>query len=44
MDRFQLFIPKQLRERLKAAMEQKGISAAEIIRAALDEYLKGMGL
>jgi metal-responsive CopG/Arc/MetJ family transcriptional regulator len=44
MDRLQLLIPKQLRERLKAAMDREGLSASEIIRSALKAYLKGMGL
>ena len=44
MDRLQILIPKQLREKLKAAMEREGLSASEIIRAALKEHLKRMGL
>ena len=44
MDRFQLFIPKQLRDRLNKAVKEKGLSVSEIIRAAIEVYLTEMGL
>jgi metal-responsive CopG/Arc/MetJ family transcriptional regulator len=43
MERIQLLLPKQLRDRLTKAIEETGLSASEIIRTALSAYLKGLG-
>lgn len=40
MKRANFFLPEQLIERLKALSEKTGLSVAELIRRAADEYLK----
>jgi predicted DNA-binding protein len=40
MKRTNIFLPEQLIERLKALAEKTGLSVAEHIRRAIDEYLK----
>jgi len=39
MKRTNFFLPEQLIERLKARSESTGLSVAEIVRRAIDEYL-----
>ncbi len=38
---FNFHIPDQLRERLVAERDRAGVSEAEVIRRALDQYLEG---
>lgn len=40
MKRTNIFLPEQLIERLKALAAKTGLSVAEHIRRAIDEYLK----
>ena len=44
MRRTNFYFPEQLLKRLKAAKKLKGMSVSEIIRNAIDAYLKEMGL
>jgi predicted DNA-binding protein len=44
MKRTNVFLPEQMLERLKAAQAKLGIPVAEIIRRAVDEFLKKMKL
>jgi metal-responsive CopG/Arc/MetJ family transcriptional regulator len=44
MKRTNFYFPEVLLKRLKAAKKLKGLSVSEIIRQAIEEYLKGMGL
>jgi hypothetical protein len=44
MKRTNVFFPEQMLARLKAAQEKLGIPVAEIIRRAVDEFLKRMKL
>jgi predicted DNA-binding protein len=40
MKRTNIFLPEQLLERLRALADKTGLSVAEHIRRAIDEYLK----
>ncbi len=40
MIRFNSYLPSQLLERMRAHHKAVGVSVAEIIRRAIDEYLK----
>jgi predicted DNA-binding protein len=40
MRRTNIFLPEPLIERLRALSERTGLSVAELIRRAIDEYLK----
>jgi predicted DNA-binding protein len=44
MKRTNVFFPEQMLARLKAASAKLGIPVAEIIRRAVDEFLKRMKL
>jgi predicted DNA-binding protein len=44
MKRTTVLFPEQMIRRLKAANKKTGISVSEIIRAAIDAYLKAMNL
>lgn len=43
MKRTNFFFPEQMLERLKAAKLSSGIPVSEIIRRAVEAYLKSMG-
>lgn len=40
MKRTNIFLPEQLLAKLSALAEKTGLSVAEIVRRAIDEYLK----
>lgn len=40
MKRTNIFLPEQTRAALQALSEKTGLSVAELIRRAIDEYLK----
>lgn len=40
MKRTNIFLPEQLLAKLRALAEKTGLSVAEIVRRAIDEYLK----
>ena len=44
MKRTNFYFPEQLLERLKKASEKLGLPVSEIIRRAIDEFLKRMKL
>lgn len=44
MIRTNYYYPKQMLDRLRVAQKQTGLTISELIRRAVDEYLKGMGL
>ena len=39
-DRIEIVVPKGYREELKAIATSKGMSLSELIKAAIDEYIK----
>jgi predicted DNA-binding protein len=43
MERKHFYLPPQLLVRLKAFSEKRGVTAGEIVRQALEEYLKKNG-
>ena len=43
MKRTNFFFPEEILERLKAAKLQSGVPVSEIIRRAVEAYLKSMG-
>lgn len=44
MKRTNYYFPEQLLEKLKDAKKQTGLPVSEIIRRAISEYLKALGL
>ncbi|MDE3023078.1 MAG: ribbon-helix-helix domain-containing protein [Pseudomonadota bacterium] len=44
MKRTNFYFPQSLLDRLKAAKEKTGVPVSEIIRRAVDKYLKETGL
>lgn len=44
MKRTNFYFPDSILERLKAAKEKTGVPVSEIIRRAVDAYLKQLGL
>jgi metal-responsive CopG/Arc/MetJ family transcriptional regulator len=40
MDRLQMFIPRPLLKALKALAKKRDVSVAELIRRAIEDYLK----
>jgi len=44
MKRTNFYFPEQLLARLKIAKEKSGLPVSEIIRCAIEEFLKGMGV
>lgn len=44
MKRTNLFLPEQMLERLKKAQDKLGVPVSEIIRRAVEEFLKKMKL
>lgn len=40
MKRTNIFLPEQLLEKLRTLADKTGLSVAELIRRAIDEYLK----
>ncbi len=44
MKRTNFYYPEQLLKRLKLAKKTTGLSVSEIIRTAIEAYLKGLGV
>jgi hypothetical protein len=44
MKRTALLFPQPMLDRLKAAAGKTGLSVSEMIRAAVESYLKGLGV